>query len=253
MGGLKLTAPAAFAEWLAHNRVRSKVDGRTYNYHPRSDAHSKALAEFIWNDLVETCEAVRADFNAGLIQREINYKHTWPRSGHSKTIDLAVITVPAAADQTARVLISCELKTVATEHKKSEPRLYDELNGSHAIVHEGDPAAIAAGVTAVNISESYISPTRQSEGTEQKISVHTQPRVTESMVNHLRGLPVRHEHEENGFDAYSTFVVSFDNKGHSELWEPLPAPQPGDEDHYGTFLRRLCEAYTTLRRALTLP
>jgi hypothetical protein len=155
-----------------------------------------------------------------------------------------------------------------TEHKKSQPRLFDELQSSYRIVNHGSPRAIAAGITFVNIAKTFVSPLRQRAGQILEITKHSQPGVTASMVAHLRGLPLRQQSylqgdrprrdvtaekwpaqvaesaQESGFDAYCTFVVDCDNQGAATLWTASPAPQPGDPDHYETFLKRLCQEYT---------
>jgi hypothetical protein len=141
-----------------------------------------------------------------------------------------------------RVLISCEAKSVMTEHAKSQPRVFDELGSSHEIVHQGDREAIAAGLTVINIATTFVSPLRQ-KGGELFISKHQQPRAAGRMVNHLRGLPIRDKVDAPGFDAFATIVVDCDNQGPVTLWTDPPAPQPGDRDHYDTFISRLARIY----------
>ena len=63
------------------------------------------------------------------------------------------------------------------------------------------------------------------------------------MIEHLRGLRFREGVGNVGFDAYSTIVVDCDNQGPVKLWTDLPAPQPGDPDHYGSFLKRVCTVW----------
>ena len=182
----------------------------------------------------------------------INARHVFP-NGKKKTLDLAIGTSKTApqGDRLAgvilpgeieRVLISCEAKTCMTEHGKSQPRIFDELGSSHEIVHQGDREAIAAGITVVNIAATFVSPLRQKSGTLH-VSKHKQPHAAESMVNHLRGLPIRDTVDQTGFDAYATVVVDCDNQGPSTLWTAPPAPQPGDRDHYDTFVKRIAEAF----------
>jgi hypothetical protein len=65
------------------------------------------------------------------------------------------------------------------------------------------------------------------------------------MINHLRGLPIRDTVDGFGFDAYATIVVDCDNRGLATLWIEPPAPQPGDRDHYDTFIARLSAAYAS--------
>ncbi len=182
----------------------------------------------------------------------INARHTFP-NGKRKTLDLAIGTA-AAVNETPRfgdaihaggierVLIACEAKTVMTEHGKSQPRVFDELGSSHEIVHQGDRQAIAAGITVVNIAGTFVSPLRQ-KSKKLHISQHKQPHAAERMVNHLRGLPIRESVDETGFDAYATIVVDCDNQGPAMHWSKPPAPQPGDRDHYDTFIDRIAGAY----------
>ena len=236
-----MLAPERFALWLSSNHHKDKL-GYTYNYHPRSDMHSKALAEFVWADLVKTSPVLKRDFETGRVAYRVNYKYTWPKSHKPKTIDLAIVKPSESGDE---VLVSCELKAVMTEHLKSQPRVFDELSSSHEIVHAGDPDALALGVTTVNIASTFASPLRQRQSHPAPLNVttHRQPHAAESMINHLRGLPQRDGTSGVGFDAYCTFVVSCDNRGTAVLWTDPPAPQPGDKDHYDAFIDRIARAY----------
>lgn len=218
--------------------------GLTYRYPPRSDAHSKELAHLIWVDLLVSCPALRDAHQAGLLVMKVNYPHVWPGSEKKKTIDMAVGT-PGEGDRLQEVFISCELKAVMTEHGKSQPRLYDELASSHEIVHRADARAIAAGLTVVNIAADFVSPLRQRAGLPLQVSAHQQPRVTSRMVAHLRQLPMRNSTADRGFDAYCNLVVDCDNRSAAALWTKPPAPQPGDRDHYDSFVQDVCRAYTS--------
>ena len=129
-----------------------------------------------------------------------------------------------------------------TEHSKSQPRVFDELGSSHEIVHQGDRQAIAAGITVVNIAETFVSPLRQ-KSAELHVSRHKQPRAAQRMVQHLRGLPIRESIDGIGFDAFATVVVDCDNQGPATLWTDAPSPQPGEADHYEAFLNRISHAF----------
>lgn len=242
-----MLAPERFASWLSTHEHYSISLDHSFRYHSRSDSHSKVMATFIWEDLLHTCPAIRADFLADRIKAEVNFAHTWAGTAKAKTIDLAIGRVHAGRIQ--EVLISCELKACMTEHKKAEPRLYDELSSSHQIVHTANPAAIAAGVTVINIADRFVAPLRQRRGLPLMPTKHKQPKVTQSMVSHLRKLQQRTDLSDLssiGFDAYSSVVVSFTNEmtEGAALWTAPPAPQPGDADHYETFLARICQAYS---------
>jgi len=249
-----MNAPLKFAEWMnSYQHVDPKFR-HTYHYHPRSDAHSKQLCELIMQDLLEACPVLKQQGNAGKIAYGINVKYIWPTSKKGKTIDLAVgkpgtsvllIGKINKVGSFSDVYISCEAKAVMTEHKKSQPRIFDELSSSHEIVHQGRQEAIAAGIAVVNIASTFVSPLRnQSSKTPLKVTTHKQPDVTESMLNNLRGLPIRDQANKVGFDAYCTLIVDCDNQTGCTLYTDAPAPQPGDSDHYDTFLSRIARFYT---------
>ncbi len=250
---MTLTAPRKFVRWLAKNEHCDRNYGYVYRYHPRSDAHSVALCRFILEDLLKHCPLLREQALGGRVVYGINYVHRWLQSGKTKTLDLAVGAGTADMSLASpvrgicrgiieRVLISCESKTVMTEHSKSQPRIYDELSSSHEIVHQGDREAIAAGIAVVNIAETFVSPLRQ-RGVELHVSHHKQPQAAARMVTHLRGLPVRTGGNDVGFDGYATIVVDCDNQGPAKLWTKPPAPQRGDPDEYQAFLERISRAY----------
>jgi len=50
-----------------------------------------------------------------------------------------------------------------TEHGKSQPRVFSELNGTHAMVHRGDRWTISAAIEMLNVADSFISPLRRDE------------------------------------------------------------------------------------------
>lgn len=143
-----MSAPERLAAWLAKHEHRDPKFGHVYRYHPRSGAHSTALCQFIIQDLLAACPVLRQHAEGGEVVYEVNVPYLWPGSQKQKTIDLAigrpprkVLTEPGSGmgivrqKEMAEVLVSCEAKAVMTEHKKSQPRVYHELNSSHRIVH----------------------------------------------------------------------------------------------------------------------
>jgi len=244
-----MNAPRRFVEWMSAHEHKDTHLGYIYRYHSRSDAHSKALCGFILEDLTRRCSVLRKQIASRMVISYINLSFTFPRTGKKKALDLAIgpagagpldVPVPALAD----VFVACEAKTVMTEHAKSQPRIFDELNSSHEIVHQGNPKAIAAGITVVNIADTFISPLRQQENQpEAVVSIHKQPDVTARMITHLRGLHLRNNIGEVGFDAYATIVINCDNRGPVRLWTRAPAPQPGERDHFDTFVERIARFY----------
>lgn len=240
---------------MSQNRHVDRRYQHEYLYHSRSDAHSVALCLLILEDLLDASSSLRAQAEIGLIAYGINVAYRAP-SGKSKNLDLALGTAEGTtsldwvgkhaiqrATQLKEVRVSCEAKSVMTEHKKSQPRVYDELSSSHEIVHASLPNAIAAGVTVVNASASFVSPLRQTSPSTLYVSEHRQPYVTESMVNHLRGLAIRDQVGQVGFDAYATIVIDCDNRTYCRLVTSPPAPDGAAGDSYETFVRRIAAFY----------
>lgn len=249
------SAPIKFTEWMSSYVANDKKFGRKiFRYHPRSDQHSKLLCALIFNDLMEACPSLRKDITEGRVVCGINSACSFP-NGKTKTLDLAigeplnpVLGLPPQvlmSDQPIKdVRISCEAKQAMTEHQKSKPRLFDELSSSHEIVHQGVPKAIATGIVVVNIASVYASPTRQTSRRGPPVMTkHRQPDVTKQMVDHLRGLKVRDTQDGVGFDAFAQVVLDCDNIGACRLHTDPPAPQPGDRDHYDSFIQRISKAY----------
>lgn len=257
-----MVAPQRFTQWMGTNVTPDDRPGyghMAYRYNSRSDAHSVVLCRFMLDDLLQSCEKLRAQAESRHIVYGINVLSPFisPVTGKSIKLDLAigpphantplVGTQPILAGQLADVFFSCEAKTTMTEHIKQKPRLYRELNSSHQEIHHGAPHAIAAGITVVNIATSFISPLRQRAGGPVVVSQHRQPAVATDLIRHLRGLPIRQGIAQVGFDAYTTIVVDNDNTvtapDNVRLHVGPPAPQPDDQDHYTTFLARICQLY----------
>lgn len=261
-------APERFAAWLAAHEHKDPRYGFVYRYHPRSDKHSVKLCELIVEDLAETCPSLVRRAMTGDIVYSINCYYDFPASGKGKTLDLVIAEGTADPDRPAlagvirpakatlgkrgrkkvrlpeinRVLVSCECKAAMTEHSKALSRLFDELSSSHGIVHGGEPAAIAAGLSVVNIARTFVSPLRQTRKKKLAVTSHKQPEAAARVVEHLRSLPIRSGGTGTGFDAFATVVVDCDNQQLATLHTDPPAPQPGDADHYDTFLAALARA-----------
>lgn len=240
---------------MGNHRAKDHKFGRkVFRYHPRSDEHSKMLCRLILDDLLAACPALNRQALAREVVGGPNLKCRLA-NGKTKALDLALgepvegfatarDPAPMLIAPVARLRIACEAKQCMTEHGKTEPRIFDELSSSHEIVHQGDTKAIAAGIVVVNIASTYASPTRQTtKRGPLVITTLRQPRVAESMISHLRGLKMRDNPGEVGFDAFAIIVIDCDNTGPCRLHTDAPAPQPGERDHYSSFIDRISLAY----------
>jgi len=248
-------APEKFALWTSINIANDRKFGReVFRYHPRSDEHSKMICRLVLEDLLAACPVLQQHVDSGQVVCGINVRYRFSNAKR-KTLDRAIgvpdgaipakmFSDPVSSVPIGALRFACEAKQTMTEHSKSKPRLFDELSSSHEIVHQGDPTAIAAGIVVVNIADRFASPLRQTSGDGPLVyTTHRQPDVTRQVVEHLRGLIVRDTPDTVGFDAFTTIVVNCDNTGPCTLHTAEPAPQPGDRDHYETFLQRISCAY----------
>lgn len=151
------------------------------------------------------------------------------------------------------VLIALEAKACMTEHSKARPRLYDELNSSHQIVHSSTNQALAVGFVMVNAAEEFLSPGRNEalgQGAAEVVNRHRQPDALQATLDKMHQLPRRSDQSARGYDGLGIVVVDMRNDGTPvRLVTEPPAPQPGDLFHYESMIRRVAAEYdSTFRR-----
>jgi len=224
-------------------------NGNAWQYHPRSDRHSKIACWALMFDLLETCALLRTHVVAGKVAVGINHGMRDFARNRAKNLDLVICTtagtdrkpnsfadlvvpytiilsdtdrkaldalpeIPLASPAT--VLLALEAKACMTEFGKARPRLYDELNSSHLTIHGDTDSAIAAGFALVNAADTFVSPIRNpwplSEH-ETVVSVHNQPKNLCSVAAKLTELPRRSRSGEEGFDAFAITVIDCSNDG----------------------------------------
>jgi hypothetical protein len=250
-----------------------------WQYHPRSDHHSKVACWGILFDLLSNCRLLSEHVAEGRIIFGINHEMRDFRTGRKKDLDL-VLATPGSGDclrptdfialadrwsihleasektQLARlpllqqgpvgsVHLALEAKACMTEHGKARPRLYDELNSSHDAVHGASEMAIAAGYVIVNAASKFISPMLNRSWKRPKIVTrHAQPRVTLAVIDKVLEIPRRTRTGVHGFDALAISVVSCRNDGTPvTIVDDPPAPQLGDSVHYEAMIARIAHLY----------
>ena len=168
--------------------------GNSWQYHPRSDRHSKILCWGILFDLIIRDNLISRHLHQQKISFGINHTMRDFANDRAKDLDLVVCRrmpaekmngnisnfremaqaydivltteekailhkipeIPSTGVQTA--LIALEAKAAMTEFGKARPRIYDELNSSQVAIRGDTQSAIAAGFVLVNIANSFISP-----------------------------------------------------------------------------------------------
>lgn len=252
--------------------------GREWQYHGRSDRHSKVACWCILFDLLQHCSALRAQVADRQVAFGINHEMRDFRQNRKKNLDLVLCTPRDDAkpkhpsfkglaekygieltQQEARVLdqlpdvvaapvgavhLALEAKACMTEHLKARPRLFDELNSSHMTIHGDTDRALAVGFVMVNLATEFHSPTTAT-GT---VTTHRQPDVTARVIEKIEELPRRSGPDQPGFDAMAIVVVDCANDGTPvKLVEHPPAPGRADIFHYDQMIQRVANQYSTIR------
>jgi hypothetical protein len=248
--------------------------GGLWQYHSRSDRHSKVACWGILFDLLQSCPLLAEHVREGKIVFGINHEMRDFKLNRRKNLDL-VLCSPASPPKegmefdelidrygivlteverstlkrlpslqsaaVGTVYCALEAKACMTEHMKARPRLYDELNSSHQTIHGSSDMVIAVGFVMVNLAAEFISPGRG--GTTA--TVHRQPDVTAKVIAKVEELPRRAALGQEGFDAMSISVVDCRNDGTSpvSLVTTPPAPGAGEIFHYDSMIRRVAHVY----------
>jgi hypothetical protein len=252
-----------------------------WQYHSRSDRHSKVACWGVLFDLLRTSALLRKHAQLGKIVFGINFEMNNYASDLKKDLDL-VIARPAGESETSGrgitvvdlaeqwkveltplqrselerlptihkgalagsgVQIALEAKATMTAHQKAQPRLYDELSSSHAIVHGASSHALAVGLVLVNTADTFISPGMQ-RGPEPVVSTHKQPAAAEGTIAKVKKIRRRTKPDESGFDGLGIVALEVKNDGTPVRVETTPpAPQPGSIFFYDDMLTRIANEY----------
>lgn len=262
--------------------------GVAWQYHSRSDRHSKVACWGVMLDLLATSGLLRDHVASGKAVFGVNHSMHDFVNDQRKDLDLVVARPDQGREHRAprtfaelgehygvvsnddvhrqlgklpeaiegpvgSVLIALEAKACMTEHTKARPRLYDELNSSHQIVHSSTNQALAVGLVMVNAAEEFLSPGRNAallHGAPEVVNHHRQPDALQATLDKVHQLPRRSDQSERGYDGLGIVVVDMRNDGTPvRLVTDPPAPLPGELFHYDSMIRRVAAEYdSTFRR-----
>ncbi|MCB1091872.1 MAG: hypothetical protein KDN05_12870 [Verrucomicrobiae bacterium] len=268
----------------------SKPDthGNVWQYHPRSDFHSKVICWGIVFDLMATCSLFRKHAESGRIVFGINHEMRDFRVNRKKNLDLVVATpqgeggdFPTFAEYGQKlglelsdeekdtleklpvlgskavgsVLVALEAKACMTEHSKARPRLYDELSSSYQTILGDTKNAIAAGFVSVNVADTFISPLRNPMKLGDGgpiVTTHDQPKAAKGVLQKLGELPRRSGEDALGFDALGVALIRCRNDGSVvELVDQLSDGTKVDTIvNYSSLIQRIGAIYTSRFREL---
>lgn len=269
-----MLGPTILARTMSVATKRGK-DARAWQYHSRSDGHSKVACWTVLFDLLCECNVLRKHAEIGLIGFGINHVMVGPIN---KTLDLVVTIVPPnrrkarrlnlvdvagkygipltakerevldalpvvendAKTDVSEVAIALEAKACMTEHLKSMPRLHAEILATGYLARQAAPRCITVSYSMVNAAETFVSPSGMGS-----INRHDQPQDAARVVSMLRtALPLAKNMRDLGFDAIGTTVVDCRNDGSPvTLVSGAPAPLTSEHHHYERMIRSICAEY----------
>ena len=256
--------------------------GYRAQYHQQSDHHSKVVSWAMLFDLLLESQLMRDHVAAGKVVAGVNHEMSDFAHGRKKNLDL-VIARPRDDDEPLRrtyteiaehyeieltrdeaellrslpvlregpvgsVLVAVEAKATMTAHQKARPRLYDELNSSHATVHGAADQAVAAAAVMINHASMFLTYDLNRLGIDSpEPLVYTQlrqPRDTQVVIEKLEQLPRRSGTGTFGFDAVGIIVVDCRNDGTPvSVVTHTPAPDPSSDFNYDQMVRRVASHY----------
>lgn len=277
-----MDGPGILIESLREATIADR-HGNRWQYHSRSDRHSKVACWGIGFDLLVTSALLRRHVAEGKVILGINHTMTDFGTGRKKDLDLVLARPAGEPDRridfaglvdryqipltpaqwsvlaelpplpvapVGAVLVALEAKATMTAHIRALPRLYDELNSSHLCVHGASRQALAIGFAIINASPRFASPDRNKFDLAQAGRVFTlepQPRSLTRTLEKLAEIPRRSNTRETGFDGVGVVVVEGPNDGSPfRLVTTPPAPQPGQPFHYDGMIARMANEYDTI-------
>lgn len=275
-----MLGPELISRSISRALARGK-EGELWQYHSRSDHHSKVACWTVLVDLLTTSALMRNHATARKLVFGVNHELSDFSTGRKKILDLVVARPGDGSKVKARalldlaqsyhidlfdtersmvanlpeivegpvgaVLVALEAKAAMTEHSKARPRLYDELTSSHSTVHGASSNALAIGLVMVNAATTFLSPGLNKVGRARThFSKHRQPDAAESVIEKLRELPRRTSDQQSGFDGLAAIVVDCVNDGSPvQIVSKSPAPPPGDVLNYVNMISRVANEYDT--------
>lgn len=242
--------PLLIARSIAACRIPDK-HGNVWQYHSRSDRHSKIACWVIAFDLMQRCELLRDHLIAGKVVLGVNHTLRDFQTQRKKDLDLVIAQpatgAPASTKRTfvgmardwgidlddrersvlaslppareapvGSVLVALEAKAAMTAHVRALPRLHDELDSSHSTTHGNSERALAVGFVMVNAGETFISPDMNKFDLSRSaphINRHRQPQDAQRVIDKVAEIRRRSGGSSVGFDAVGMMVVDMPNDG----------------------------------------
>lgn len=266
------------ARSISATRIEDRY-GNRWQYHSRSDRHSKIACWAILFDLLQTCPLLRQHVEQDKVAFGVNQEMRDFKQNKTKYLDLVLAgrrdetgttfsdfvskwgvvlddresqilaSLPVLRKATvASVFMALEAKACMTEHIKAIPRLNDELSSSFQTIHGDTGNAIAAGFVMINSADSFISSDRHPKkirGGKVTITPHRQPYFAERVVEAVMKIPRRSDQTTQGFDAIGITMVHCRNDGTEVRVDESANAKIPEIARYSTLIERLSHLYAT--------
>lgn len=249
---------------------------RKWQYHSRSDTHSKVACWAVLFDLLIECDSLKNAAMGGHVGFGINHVMVGPIN---KSLDLVVTVAPSTRqrrrrtlfsdlverhgivlsdedrlalqqlpalemdhkDDISEVAIALEAKACMTEHIKSLPRLHAEILATGYLAKRAAPRCITVSYSIVNAADTFLTPSK-----DGKLNAHSQPedarRVVEMIAN---AVPMVSDSRDFGYDVVGITALACKNDGSpvQVLNDPKVAPRRNERTHYEHMIRNICSEY----------
>jgi hypothetical protein len=246
-------------------------DPQAWQYNSRGARHSLTSCWGVLFDLLENSSLLREHVTSGKVVFGLDHAMHDYKENRSKNLDLVIARphesgwsrkraprrfseLPALFDMELNYLqrtalaqlpdpiegevgaihLALESKAIMTAFTKAYPRLYDELNSSHEVIHGASNRALAVGLVIVNTADEFVS----SVGGRNH---HNQPRDALGAIEKVGQLPRRSGDEGKGYDGLGVILVDLANDG-SLVTIPNDPPVPMNYD-YGRMIVRIASEY----------
>lgn len=277
-----MDGPDIIVRTLSQPAVPDKF-GNLWQYHSRSDRHSKVACWAILFDMLQHSELLAKHAASGKVTFGINRQMRNFRTNRTKDLDLVIsrpgpdslsrppatmhdlalrwglrltaaqqnklsTLAPLTEGTAGNVLVALEAKACMTAHIKALPRLFDELSSSHSTVHGDTRQALAVGFVMINASETFLSADMNKYNlTERRPTVNEHPtHAATRTIAKMREIDRRTGPNTEGFDAFGAMMVTMRNDGSPvSLMTDPPAPRLEDVDSYQRMIGRIAQAYAT--------
>lgn len=274
MSTTKPSGPQILARTMsvARSKGKSKTE---WQYHSRSDHHSKVACWCVVFDMLECCDIFHRDAAGGAISVAVNHLMTGPIN---KTLDLVVCrptprkpgsrrktfrdlaskfqivlseqekerldalppVMVEGKDDVSEVLVALEAKACMTKHTGSIPRLHAEILATGFLAKQAVRSCLTVSHTVINAAPYFITPSKG-----HKKNLHNQPTDVKSVIDMIvKGIPKASSFSHLGYDAVGITLLDCRNDGSPvELVDAAPAPTTTDFFQYQRMLRTICSEY----------